>query len=104
MGAHFRLNLWVDQPWSQVQGALRGLNIWVACPEGGETYRRVDWRQPAALVIGGEAEGVAPEAVRLATGRVTIPMRSDVESLNAATAASVLLFEAARQRSGLGTC
>jgi TrmH family RNA methyltransferase len=98
MGAHFRLKLWVDQPWGEVQKALGGLDVWVASPEGGDPYWRVDWRRPTALVIGGEAEGVDAEAEQLAAGHVTIPMRSEVESLNAAMAASVLLFEAARQR------
>jgi TrmH family RNA methyltransferase len=98
VGAHFRLRLWLDQPWSAVQTVLPG-QVLVASPKDGDPYWNVDWRRPTALVIGGEAEGAAPEAAHLATGHVTIPMRSDVESLNAAVAAGVLLFEAARQRS-----
>ena len=99
MGAHLRLRLWLDQPWSKVQRVLSGLQVLVASPQDGSPYWKADWRRPTALVIGSEAEGVAPEAKQLATGHVTIPMRSDVESLNAAVAAGVLLFEAARQRS-----
>lgn len=98
MGAHFSLNLWVDQDWTAVGNALSGLQVLIACPERGAPYWEIDWRRPTALVIGGEAEGVAAEAEQLASGFVTIPMRSGVESLNAAMAASVLLFEAARQR------
>jgi TrmH family RNA methyltransferase len=98
MGAHFRLNLWVDQDWTEAAKALGGLHVLVASPERGAPYWEADWRLPTALVIGAEAEGAAAEAERLATGYVTIPMRSEVESLNAAMAASVLLFEAARQR------
>ena len=98
MGAHFRLNLWVDRDWTEAAKALSGLHVLVASPQRGASYWEVNWCQPTALVIGGEAEGAAAEAEQLATGYVTIPMRSEVESLNAAMAASVLLFEAARQR------
>ena len=61
-------------------------------------YDAVNWTQPAALIIGGEAEGVSPQ---LGAGRqqaVGIPLAASVESLNAAFAGSILLFEAARQR------
>ncbi|MGQ9493356.1 MAG: TrmH family RNA methyltransferase [Anaerolineae bacterium] len=98
MGAHFRLNLCVHQDWVAIERILSGIRMLVAKPEEGVPYWRVDWRQPTALVIGGEAEGIGPEARRLATGSVTIPMHENSESLNAAVAASVLLFEAARQR------
>ena len=52
---------------------------------------------PLAL-IGGEAAGLSTGAEQLGTGRVMIPMAGPVESLNAAMAATVLVFEAARQR------
>jgi TrmH family RNA methyltransferase len=58
----------------------------------------VDWSQPAALIIGGEADGVSPELAAWASEVVAIPLAADVESLNAAVAGSILLFEAARQR------
>jgi TrmH family RNA methyltransferase len=65
---------------------------------GGLAYDVVDWRPPSALVVGGEAAGAGQQAADLATGRVRIPMSGGAESLNAAMAATVLLFEAARQR------
>uniref|UniRef100_H3DFL9 RNA 2-O ribose methyltransferase substrate binding domain-containing protein n=1 Tax=Tetraodon nigroviridis TaxID=99883 RepID=H3DFL9_TETNG len=77
--------------------------------EDEEHHPRVDsklyhenWAQtPAALVIGGETHGVSPEAVRLAgkTGghRLFIPIVPNVDSLNSAMAASILLFEGRRQ-------
>jgi TrmH family RNA methyltransferase len=100
MGAHFRLSLCVNQPWRMIGDTLAGLHVLLAKPREGSTYWEVDWRQPTALLIGGEAEGASPESETIASGYVTIPMREDVESLNAAVAASVLLFEAARQRYG----
>jgi len=98
MGAHFRLSLSVDQPWHTLAETLAGMSVLLADAHEGSPYWEVDWRRPTALVVGGEAEGAAPAASRLAAGHVMIPMRQDVESLNAAVAASVLLFEAVRQR------
>lgn len=58
-----------------------------------------DWRQPAILVVGSEAEGPSEEALALADKTVRIPLREDsAESLNAAVAGAVILFEAQRQR------
>jgi TrmH family RNA methyltransferase len=55
-------------------------------------------RQISALIIGSEAHGAGPEARALAQGEVAIPMAAATESLNAAIAAAIILFEAARQR------
>lgn len=60
---------------------------------------QVDWRQPVALLIGNEGQGLPEEIERSADARIRIPMSSSVESLNAAAAAAVLFYEAARQRS-----
>ena len=58
-----------------------------------------DLRQPSGLLIGNEGAGLAPEWLALASARITIPCPGPVESLNAAMAASLLLYEASRQRS-----
>jgi RNA methyltransferase, TrmH family len=57
-----------------------------------------DLRGPVALLIGQEAAGLPPEIAREASARVNIPIRAGTDSLNAAVAASILLYEAARQR------
>lgn len=98
MGAHFRLPILADRPWTEVAGLVAGQQILLAVPRDGAPYDRIDWRRPTALIIGGEAQGAGAEAQALATARVTIPMAAAVESLNAAIAAGVLLFEARRQR------
>ncbi|MBC7225129.1 MAG: RNA methyltransferase, partial [Anaerolineae bacterium] len=100
MGAHFRLPLRPRAAWDAIAERLSGRPTWLAAPQGGTPYDQVDWKAPSALIIGGEAEGASPEAEALATGRVHIPMAQGVESLNAAVAAAVLLFEARRQRGG----
>jgi TrmH family RNA methyltransferase len=96
-GAHF------DLPLQTIEGerlppTLAGLALWVAQARAGQPYTAVDWRPPAALVIGSEAEGPRHWLVEAAAGYVHIPMRRSTESLNAAMAASILLFEVARQR------
>ena len=65
-------------------------------------YDRVDFTGPAAIVIGSEAHGVSPELAAAATCRIAIPLAAGIESLNAATAGAVVLFEAARQRRQAG--
>ena len=61
---------------------------------------QVNWCQPVALLIGNEGQGLPEELEHSADTRIRIPMSSSVESLNAAAAAAVLFYEAARQRSG----
>jgi TrmH family RNA methyltransferase len=58
----------------------------------------VDWCEPVALLVGNEGAGLPEEIERSTDVRVRIPMASGVESLNAAAAAAVLFYEAARQR------
>jgi len=64
----------------------------------GEPADMQDFTGPVALLIGNEANGVPVETAAYADSRVTIPCPGPVESLNAAVAASVLLYEACRQR------
>lgn len=58
----------------------------------------VDWREPVALLVGNEGAGLPEEVERSADARIRIPMATTIESLNAAAAAAVLFYEAARQR------
>ncbi len=98
MGAHFRLPI-EGLTWPGIEKALEGRQVLLADARGELVYHEVDWTVASALIIGGEAEGAGREAARLAGGRVAIPMRGGAESLNVGVAASVILFEAARQRS-----
>jgi TrmH family RNA methyltransferase len=100
MGAHFRLALAQDLGWEALDEHL-ALVDHVYAAEAGATmpYYAADWRQPSALMIGNEAGGLSRAAHERATKRIGIPMRGQAESLNAAVAGSVILFEALRQRS-----
>jgi TrmH family RNA methyltransferase len=97
MGAHLRLPI-VSVPASELPQRLAGLRVWLAEARQGEPYDRVDWRPPSALVIGGEARGPQDSVRALSPSLVHIPMQAGSESLNAAVAAAVILFEIARQR------
>jgi RNA methyltransferase, TrmH family len=56
-------------------------------------------RSPCAIFVGNEGAGLSPEIVNSADACISVPMAAGVESLNAGVAASVILYEAARQRS-----
>lgn len=69
-------------------------------PRGTLPWDRADLRGRVVLAIGGEARGLSPGILRVCDARVAIPLAGGVESLNAAVAAGVLLFELVRQRRG----
>ncbi|MCL4797296.1 MAG: RNA methyltransferase [Bryobacteraceae bacterium] len=74
----------------------RGVRLFAAVAHGGTPVDQVDFRASCAVVIGSEAHGVGP-ALSAAATAVHIPT-AGVESLNAAAAGAVILYEAARQR------
>jgi len=79
----------------------RGLHLFAAVAGAGEKavpIATANLNQPCALMIGNEGAGLSPDLLALADARITIPMPGRVESLNAAIAGSLLLYEAARQR------
>ena len=78
-----------------------GLRRLAALARGGTPYTDVDLTSPVALVLGNEANGLPPQLEDRLDARVTIPMGGGAESLNVSTAAAVLCFEVARQRSNL---
>ncbi len=98
MGAHFHLP-WRVMGWEEIRRRLKGATVWLAEARSGHPYDEVDWRGDVAIIIGGEAEGAGQEGRALAGPHLThIPMQPGVESLNAAIAAAIFLFAAARQR------
>ncbi len=98
MGAHFHVPI-RRMEWDEIRASVAGTPVWLAEVGAGTPYDAVDWSGDVTLIVGGEAEGAGPEARALAGEQhVTIPMAAGVESLNAAVATAVLLFEAARQR------
>lgn len=97
-GSLFRLPFLAGLDAEAVQAALRQRRVclYATDPRGDVPLARADLRGPAALVIGSEAQGVRGSLVN-GSVKLRIPTRA-VESLNAAVAAGVVLYEAARQR------
>lgn len=81
------------------QRGIRLLAAVGAAKEGVLAAQDVDLRQPVGILIGNEGSGLTEEWMEIASERVTIPCPGPVESLNAAVAGSLLLYEASRQRS-----
>ncbi|MBI3493971.1 MAG: RNA methyltransferase [Acidobacteria bacterium] len=100
MGSALRLPIVVETaPAALAEMRRRGCRIFATAPRDGRSIFDADFRNAAALVIGGEGSGLDPAILASADERVTIPMQAPVESLNAAVAAAVFVYEAARQRS-----
>ena len=98
-GSIFRvpiLNLGEEEALAELREA--GVRLLTTTVFGAQPAELSDLAGPVALVIGNEGNGVPPNLAEKTDGAVTIPCPGPVESLNAAVAASVLLYEAARQR------
>jgi TrmH family RNA methyltransferase len=98
MGGHFGLRIYADRLWEEIPEQSAGLRWVVAEADATAPAWRYDWTQPVMLVVGGEAHGASARAAQLADDRVRIPMVPGAESLNAAIACGMLLYEAVRQR------
>ncbi|HEX8175210.1 MAG TPA: RNA methyltransferase [Pyrinomonadaceae bacterium] len=100
MGSSFRLPLWERADFAEVTGWCRDNSIRTvgASLSAAATHTGVDWTRPCAIVLGSEAAGLSAGEVSMLDEAVRIPMRAPVESLNAAVAGGIILYEAARQR------
>jgi len=99
MSAHLRVPLAVDVTLAELEAWLpaRGQAILADAHAPESVYDR-DLRVPTVLIVGGEAHGARQTGVLTGVQPVSIPMPGAAESLNAAVAAAVILFEAVRQR------
>lgn len=75
-----------------------GIFTYAAHLDGKNSYDKEDYTRKTAFLIGNEGNGLRKEIADLADTWIRIPMQGQVESLNAAIATSVLMFETARQR------
>lgn len=99
-GSAFRLPMVsLSQPDAVALLRQRGLQLLAATVSGGVGVEAVNLSLPTALLIGNEGSGLSPSLIAEADAQITIPCPGPVESLNAAVAASVLLYEVSRQRS-----
>ncbi len=105
MGTHFRLPIFPERSWDTIERELDKLGISsdrLFCSEtqADLSYDAVDWKLPGALIVSNEAHGLTPQARKVCEqgASICIPMAAGTESLNAAIAGAVILFEASRQR------
>lgn len=100
MGSIFRLPvLKLDDPLDAVSTLKKkGYRIVATTAHTKTSYLDVDYTKPTAFLIGQEASGLTNDILESADIKVFIPMKEGVESLNAAVSASILIYEALRQR------
>lgn len=75
-----------------------GIGIYAAHLKGEQSYCECDYKKGTAFLIGNEGNGLSEELAGTADAYIKIPMKGQVESLNAAVSASLLMYEAVRQR------
>jgi TrmH family RNA methyltransferase len=97
-GSAFRLPV-VSLAAEQAFATLRARGVRIVASVAREGVQEVDWKAASALLVGNEGAGLPPEWIAEADELVTIPCPGAVESLNAAVAGSILLYDAMRQRS-----
>lgn len=100
MGSVFRVPFFYAENFREAICCLKQKKIafYAADLSGENNYEEEDYTGNIGFLIGNEASGLSDETVRLADKRIKIPMSGQVESLNAAIAASILMFEVSRQR------
>lgn len=103
MGSIFRVPFLYVPSLADVMGKLQaqGIRTYAAHLAGETYYDSFDFRAGTAFLIGNEGNGLSKETADLADSYLKIPMEGEVESLNAAVATSLLVYEAHRQR-GVG--
>lgn len=100
MGAQFSLPVY-ELSWDEIQTFFANrpeIEIIASSLEDGQNFWQADYTKAVALIIGSEAHGIGEHAVGLARKKITIPMSDRIESMNAAIAAAVWMYEVRRQR------
>lgn len=100
MGSIFHIPVYHGRGIEETMEVIKesGFLLYVSHLEGALSIYEADLSMNIGLIIGSEAEGASDQAVRKADCLVKIPMAGRAESLNASTAAAVIIFEAMRQR------
>ncbi len=100
MGSIYRVPFVTAAQLPQALSSLKkqGIRLFAAHLDGKQDYDQADYKGNTGFLIGNESRGLSEETAALADTLIKIPMEGNVESLNAAVAASVLMFESSRQR------
>lgn len=100
MGSALRLPIVSSANTDAVLGCLRdaGIRLVATIPRGGDDPDAMDWRGRVAIILGGEGPGLPMGVLAQCDASVSIPMAKNVESLNVAVAAAILVYAARRSR------
>lgn len=100
MGSIYRVPFYVSENLEETAAALKrqGIKLYAAHLRGKMSYDEPDYRGGTGFLIGNEGNGLSDAVADLADNYIRIPMEGQVESLNAAIAASLLMYETNRQR------
>lgn len=106
MGALFRVPFMISEDLCALVNEIKTVrytdgakfNIYAAHLRGAKEYDLLSYTEPTAVMIGNESRGLSDKLTACADQAVKIPMCGTVESLNAAMAAAIIMFEAGRQR------
>ena len=100
MGSLFRVPFYIAEDLSETLRELKekGISLYAAHLEGKLLYQEPDYRKSCGFLIGNEGNGLSQGIAELADAYIRIPMEGNVESLNAAIAAALLMYETNRQR------
>ena len=100
MGSIYRVPFYVTEDLGETMKALqaRGVSLYAAHLKGEHSYDEEDYTGACGFLIGNEGNGLSDEIANLADAYIKIPMEGKVESLNAAISATLLMYEANRQR------
>ena len=101
-GTLFRFPVYFCETPEEAIGVLKKYNkkIYATAMHQAKVYYDCDLQKDVAIVVGNEGNGVCQLLLEEADGRLTIPMYGNQESLNAAVAAGILMYETVRQRNG----
>ncbi|SEF70690.1 RNA methyltransferase, TrmH family [Caloramator fervidus] len=100
MGSIFRVPMiYFDSFYDAIEFLKRNdFKIYATCLEASQFIYDYDFKEKTAIIIGNEASGIPYEHISLSTYKVKIPMLGKAESLNAAVASAVIIYEVVRQR------
>lgn len=76
-----------------------GFSVYAGVPDAGQDYTACCYEGKTGILIGNEANGLCQETLALANEKIRIPMEGELESLNAAVSAALLMYEVHRSRS-----
>ncbi len=100
MGSIYRVPFVITEDLTETMELLKeqGVSLYAAHLKGQKAYDEEDYTGACGFLIGNEGNGLSDEIADLANGYIKIPMEGQVESLNAAISATLLMYEANRQR------